>query len=68
MSRFVIALFLGCAIGIVVGVLSGDRCKGSAFQEQVDRHGCRLRDVEMNGVVVVNMSCELPDGTIVKKY
>ena len=61
------------AVGFVVGVLAGSRyagqrCSEAAFEEQVSRHGCRLRDVELNGSVVVNVTCELPDGTIVKKY
>lgn len=73
MSRFLAGLVAGLVVGLFVGDLVGSqyvrqRCDAAAFEEQVSRHGCRLRDVELNGSVVVNVACELPDGTIVKKY
>lgn len=71
MSRFLAGLVAGLAVGLVVGSLAGgqynrQRCSAAAFEEQVSRHGCRLSDVELNGSVVVNVTCELPDGTILR--
>jgi hypothetical protein len=73
MTRILLGLVVGLLVGIFAGILAGSsrsdqRCREAAFEEQVSRHDCRLRDVELNGAVVVNVTCALPDGTIVKKY
>ena len=72
-GKVLLGVFMGLSIGFAGGVLAGSRYsdlrwKEVVFSEQVERHGCLLRDVETSGGRVINVSCELPDGTIVKKY
>jgi hypothetical protein len=61
---------LGCLIGASLGIAGGfeiadNWCRDAVFQEQIDFHSCRFRDVQINGSMVVDSSCTMPDGKIV---
>jgi hypothetical protein len=64
--------FIGAGIGGIVGYhiarsLNGATYHAAVFKEQVEHHNCKPKSLWRNGVEVKDISCVLPDGTILMK-